>query len=212
MLYTTIDYNAVLFPYMNIEIEAKFFIESKELIRSQLKKLGAQCIQPELLMRRVVYDKHDNPQIQGTYIRIRDEGNKIRVSLKINAQSSGAISDQQELDFEVSDFDNAKEFFNAIGLTLSAYQENLRETWKYKNNEVVIDTWPCLDPYIEIESHTEEELKSAARDLGLHWEEKQIVSTDELYAQKFNVTKREALEKISYCTFQKPPIFNSSTK
>lgn len=123
------------------------------------------------------------------------------MSLKINATAAGAITDQQELDFEVSDFNKAKEFFKFIGLVASAYQENLRETWRYKNSEVVIDTWPCLDPYIEIESPTQEELESAALDLELNWEEKYIVSTDELYAQKYNISKKEALIRISHCTF-----------
>lgn len=193
---------------MKQELEAKFLDIQKDDMRNRLRLLGAHLIQPEILMRRVVYDKRTNPQIQGTYVRVRDEGDKVRVSLKVNATSSGKVSDQKELDYIVSSFDSAKELFDSIGLIANAYQENLRETWHYKNSEIVVDTWPGLEPYMEIESPNEVELKNIVGELKLDWNSKEIVSTDELYAQKYKVTKDEALRKIAHCTFDSPPRFD----
>ncbi len=49
------------------EIEAKFYPISKDKLRSCLQSLGAVCSQPEILMRRVIYNKDANPLLQGTY-------------------------------------------------------------------------------------------------------------------------------------------------
>jgi len=193
---------------MKTELEVKFYPINKEKIRKLLKLLGAKLKNPETLMKRFVYDNRSNPQIQATYLRVRDEGENVRVSLKINAKSSGKISDQKELDYIVSDFNAAKELFDSIGLTSNAYQENLREIWHYKNSEIVIDTWPSIESYLEIESPNENELKRIAQKLKLNWKEKKIVSVDELYAQKYGISKDEALRKLSHCTFQSPPKFN----
>jgi len=48
-------------------------------------------------------------------------------------------------------------------------QESKRETWKSGACEVVLDEWPWLDPYIEIEATTESEVKDVAQRLGLNW-------------------------------------------
>jgi len=193
---------------MKTELEVKFFPIKKNVIRKLLKTLGARLKQPETLIKRIVYDKRTNPQIQATYLRVRDEGENVRVSLKINATKYGKISDQKELDYIVSNFNDAKRLFDSIGLISNAYQENYRETWCFKNSEIVIDTWPSLDSYLEIESPNKEELKEIVKKLDLKWKEKKIVSVDELYAQKYTLTKEQALQAISYCTFKKPPKFS----
>lgn len=187
---------------MRTELEVKFYPVEKNKVRNDLKGIGATLTKDEVKMRRVVYSHHKNPKIRGTYARIRDEGGVVRVSLKVNAAADGIIADQKELDFTVDSFDAAKEFFDRVGLVTTGYQENFRETWNYLGSEIVIDTWPSLEPYIEIESPTEEELQEIATRLGFVWANKILVSTDELYARKYALTKEQALEKMEILTFE----------
>ncbi len=51
----------------------------------------------------------------------------------------------------------------------SSFQESRRETWKLGSTEIVLDVWPWLNPYIEIESENEETVRGVAADLGLDW-------------------------------------------
>ena len=48
-------------------------------------------------------------------------------------------------------------------------QETKRETWKLGEAEVVIDEWPWLEPFIEIEGPSEESVRDAAAQLEFDW-------------------------------------------
>ncbi len=50
-------------------------------------------------------------------------------------------------------------------------QESKRETWELFGAEVVLDIWPWLNPYIEIEGKSENQLKEITKLLGFNWED-----------------------------------------
>lgn len=190
---------------MDDEFEAKFFPINKEKFRRKLKSLGAKLIFRERKMRTVLGDKRRNPQLECDYIRIRDEGNLIRLSLKIHAKKEGSLSDQKETYIEVSDFNKAVEILKKLGLKLTYYQEKLRETWKFDGAEVVIDTWPGLDPIVEIEAGSEIEVKKTAEKIGLDWNKKIITEAADIFAKVYGLPVNESLEKISNITFDNNP-------
>ena len=56
---------------MNSEIEAQFLNINKNKIREKLKEIGAECVKPEVLMRRVVFalGEHERkPRFEARYI------------------------------------------------------------------------------------------------------------------------------------------------
>jgi len=79
---------------MDTEFEAKFYPVDKDKYRQKLLSLGAKLIHPERKMRRALIEHRFHPQINCTYIRVRDEGDSIRLSAKINASQTGKVSDQ----------------------------------------------------------------------------------------------------------------------
>ncbi len=100
-----------------IEFEAKFYPVNKEEYRKKLQAIGAKLAIPERRMLRVVADKRVNPILaKNGYIRVRDEGNLIRLSLKFGAKESGKISDQKEIDVKVSDFNKTLKIIEATGV------------------------------------------------------------------------------------------------
>ncbi|KKU20759.1 MAG: hypothetical protein UX31_C0029G0013, partial [Candidatus Nomurabacteria bacterium GW2011_GWA1_46_11] len=170
---------------MDTELEAKFYPVNKEKYREKLKLIGAHLVIPERKMRRSLFDRRFHPEFKCDYIRVRDEGNSIRLSAKIHAQAEGKISDQKEVDVQVSDYDKTLEIFKAMGYLPELYQESLRETWEYKGAEITIDTRPGLDPYSEIEAQSEEEVKNIAQKLGFAWDKKIITTVVEIYAEVY---------------------------
>lgn len=191
---------------MKTEIEAKFYPVVKEDIRSKLKTIGAELVTPELKLRRTIFDNKFNPQIQGDYIRIRDEGNNIiRLSLKIHARQGGDLSDQKEVDVIVSNYEDTSEILEMAGLKISGYQETLRETWKYLDAEIVIDTWPGLETYIEIEAKSEQSVREIAEKLGQNWDSRRVTSVVEIYAEIYKLTYAEVLKKLENITFENNP-------
>jgi|AntRauTorckE6833_2_1112554.scaffolds.fasta_scaffold34374_3 adenylate cyclase class 2 len=155
---------------MNTEIEAKFLNINHESLRHRLTKLGAVCESPMRLMRRAIIDFDDRRLQTGTpnsYIRVRDEGDKITLTYKQFAALS--VDGAQEVEVVVSSFEDTIKVFTSAGLVLLSFQESKRETWKYNDCEIVLDEWPWLEPYIEIEGGSESGLKTLAVELELDW-------------------------------------------
>ena len=192
---------------MNIptEFEAKFYPVDKEAYREKLLALGANRILPERKMRRIVADSRHNPQLKEGYLRVRDEGNLIRLSIKHMANEGGKMSDQKEIDVVVSDYDKTVRILEAVGIKFVRYQETLRETWEYKGVEITIDTWPELEPFSEIEAHSEEEVKLIALELELNWDKRIITPTPEIYAKVYKLDIEKVLDMVNNLTFEKNP-------
>ena len=189
-----------------IEYEAKFYPINRDEYRERLKKLGAVLIIPERKMVRIVADGRVNPiLIKNGYIRVRDEGNLVRLSLKMTAQQTGKMSDQKEIDVEVSDFDKTIKILEATGIKFNRRQETLREEWEYQGAQITIDTWPGLETFSEIEADSEEIVKEIAEDLGFDWSKKIITPAAEVYVKVYQMSIDEVLEKISNITFENCP-------
>ena len=155
---------------MNTEIEVKFLHINHEEIRSRLKDAGFVCSIPMRLMRRAIIDYADRrlqTGIPNSYIRVRDEGDRVTLTYKQFATLS--IDGAQEVEVVTSSFEDTVKIFTQVGLEVVSLQESKRETWRSDTCEVVLDEWPWLDPYIEIEATTESEVKDAAQRLGLDW-------------------------------------------
>ena len=106
---------------MEIEYEATFIDISKNDIREKLEKIGAKLEKPEFLMKRVVFDMPKGHEINGGWLRVRDEGDKITMSLK--AIENGKIENQKEVMVEVDNFDSAINLLEMTGCRKKAYQE-----------------------------------------------------------------------------------------
>jgi adenylate cyclase class 2 len=172
---------------LETEIEAKFLDIDPEAMRKRLRDLGAILVQPEVLMKRKVFDHPTNKQQD--WFRVRDEGNKITMSYK--RLVDWTLHGTKEVTIEVSHFDDACAILEAAQLEFKAYQETKRETWKLDEVEIMIDTWPWIPTYIEIEAPSEEHLKIMAKKLDLPWKDALHGSADGAYQKYYDVTLDE---------------------
>jgi adenylate cyclase class 2 len=193
---------------METEFEAKFYPVNKDKFRKKLKKLGAVLIHPERRMYRALSDKRYNPSLKCSFIRIRDEGDIIRLSAKIVASKDDQLSDQKEVNVTVDDFAKTVEILKSAGLSINLLQESLRETWKYQDSEIVIDTWPGLEPYSEIEASSETEVERIAKKLGFNWPKKILTPPIEIFAEKYHLSIDDTLKKMSNISFKDNPFAN----
>ncbi len=119
-----------------VEYEVKFFPISLEDMRGRLQNIGASLKTPERLMRRCVFAADANPGMTCTYIRIRDESNKVTMSAKQHA-TDGKMDSQKEYETTVNDFDTTRQILLSAGLEQTGYQENKRETWEMADGSLV---------------------------------------------------------------------------
>lgn len=151
---------------MQTEIEAKFLNIDQDDIRERLKRVGATCKQPMQMMRRVIFD-NDTMVKDGAFLRVRDEGHRISMTYKRHDEMS--LTGAKEIEIIVSDYDKALALIEAVGVRSRSIQEARREIWLLGDVEVVIDEWPWISPFIEIEGPSEDAVKKAATKLQFNW-------------------------------------------
>ncbi len=170
---------------MKTEYEATFPEINKEETRNRLRNAGAKLLRPEFLQKRVVFNLPKGHEIKGGWLRVRDESDKITMSLKI--VTGGKIENQKEICLKVDDFKKAESLLVAIGCQEKAYQESKRELWSFDNVEITIDTWPFLEPFVEIEGKSEKAVKEASQKLGFDYSKALFCSIDTLYSRKYGI-------------------------
>ncbi len=188
------------------EFEAKFYPVNKEEYRAKLKSLGAILDISERKMVRFVGDRRVNSALpRHKNIRVRDEGNLIRLSLKTSAEQDDVLTDQKEIDVEVNDLNKTVQILEAAGIKFNRRQETLREEWQYKGAQITIDTWPGLDAYSEIEADSEEKIKEIAEELSFSWDKKIITPVTEVYCKVYGLDEEKVLVMISNISFENNP-------
>lgn len=170
---------------MNIEYEAKFLNIKKSDIRKRLEKSGAKLLRPEYLQKRIPFHLPQEKRSKNAWLRVRDEGNKITMSLKV--VDGDKIDNQKEICLEVDNFENAVTFLESIGCEPKSYQETKRELWKLGDAEITIDEWPFLEPFIEIEGSSENIVRSISEKIGFDYSKALFCAVGKLYQMKYNI-------------------------
>lgn len=172
------------------EIEVKFLnVDVKEL-QGKLENIGAKKV-GEYFQRWKTFDYPDwRLDKEGAWVRLRDEGDG-RVTLSFKKRlgmkgSKGATNDDgmEEIQIEVSNFDDAALMFEKMGFVEKHYAEKKRIHWVKDNTEFDLDIYPELEPYLEIETTSWEKIDEAIDLLGLNPEDKKIFSANQVYALK----------------------------
>ena len=187
------------------EKEVKFLNIDPTLIQKKLKKIGAKfCF--DLIYKRKVFDYPDlRLDKNGAWVRVREEGDKIKMSFKkrIGMGDGGAINDKgmEEIEIEVDDFNKAAKILLNIGLIEKHYTENRRIRYKLNNIEFDIDFWPKLKPFLEIEAPSWKKIDSVILLLGLNPKDRKIFSTYQIY--KMNRIDCNDYKKMTFKKWQK---------
>lgn len=191
---------------MDIEYEATFSNIDKDEIRARLKNAGALLLKPEFLQKRVVYELPAGHEIPGGWLRVRDESDKITMSLKV--VNGDKIEDQKEICLTIDNFEKGQKFLTAIGARRKAYQESRRELWRLDETEVTIDEWPYLEPYVEVEGRSEAAVRTASAKLDFDYGQAIFGAVDVLYSKKYKISY-ETVNKTKLITFSAPNPFKN---
>lgn len=149
---------------MDTEIEAKFLGTNHDEVRKKLQQLGAICEQPMRLMRRVVYVT-DNMIGRHGWTRVRDEGDGT-VTMSYKQSDNKDIDGTKEIEVVVSNFESAMRILDQFEPTSRSFQESKRESWKLGDIHIDLDIWPWLEPLVEVEAPTLEQVKQMSETLG----------------------------------------------
>jgi adenylate cyclase class 2 len=188
---------------MQIEYEATFLNVDKDKVREQLKSAGAVLLKPEILMKRCNFTLPKNNEIAGSWVRVRDEGDAITMSVKIMCGEK--IEDQKEICLKVDNMDQAMDFLETLGCRKKSYQETKRETWDLDGVQITIDTWPFLETFVEVEGQSEEAVKAVSEKIGFDYAQARFCAVGRLYHEKYGLEQDIINNHTPEITFAKNP-------
>ena len=192
---------------MKKEIEATFLSVDKDSMRAKLKEAGFELKIPEYMMRRKTFDFSHIAPGRNKWGRVRQESDKVTMTVK-EVRGSG-INDTYESELIVNDFDTASAFFEACNAPAKAFQENMREVWMRDGVEITIDTWPGLNPFVEIEGTNEKIVQEISNELGFDFGKAVFGSIDLVYEKEIG-TPAETIIHLPEITFSNPPKKNAA--
>lgn len=152
------------------EIEAKFHVQNLRKIELRLQELKAQLVQPRVHEVNLRFDRSDG-ELRNSFrvLRLRQD-DIARFTFKgPSVEKEGGILSRQEIEFEVGDFDSAKQFLEAIGFQVVVFYEKFRMTYELNDTHIMLDELP-YGSFIEIEGDNAEIIHSIADLLGLNWD------------------------------------------
>ena len=157
---------------MSLEIEKRFKKFDYKILKKLFKKNGGYLFNVTNFF----------PLKENQIIRTRNEGNKITFTIKEKSN----IYDK-EWEVNINDQNMMNEMLQQLGIKKAYTLEKFREIYKDNNNELVFDHYPGLEPYLEIESNTEENLFKIMKKLNLESESK--FNAKDLYYLEYGISK-----------------------
>lgn len=119
------------------------------------------------------------------WIRLRQTGDETTITIKriVNSKGEYELDAVNELEINVPSIEDGKQLLEDLGYFFARHQIKMRIAYDYKNTEIVIDKWPRLKPYVEVEGPTKEEIDEVVLMLGYNTEDAIVINTDDVYSE-----------------------------
>jgi predicted adenylyl cyclase CyaB len=119
-----------------------------------------------------------------TYIRIRDEGHRVTMTIKSDLQQSFAT----ENEVNINDFKTGIEIYKQLGCKIKYQSEKIREIWECTDgSHISFDMVPGKPERMEIESPTQEILDNLTKKLGFNPADSVTKNENDIYFSLFGV-------------------------
>jgi adenylate cyclase class 2 len=168
----------------HLEIEVKFFLTDPVGFEERVNQIGAKLTQPRVLEKNLRFDTPDGRlRSAREVLRLRMD-TRARLTFKGPAQADQPVAIRPEIEFTVSDFEQAHQFLNALGFSVGVIYEKYRTAYTIGDAEISLDEMP-FGNFCEIEAGDAGAVRLLAEKLGLKWEDRILAS----YLQIFDTLK-----------------------
>lgn len=180
-----------------LEQEVKFQIVDLDNLRKKLEELGGELKQSRTFERNLRFDTADG-RLSASFqvLRLRHD-TRSRLTYKGPSDLSSEVNSRRELEFEVSNFDTAREFLEVLGYQISIIYEKYRGAYMLGDVEISLDEMP-FGTFIEIEGPDTQSIRDIARKLGLDWDQRIVLG----YMTIFQILKERLRLDFRDLTFE----------
>ena len=165
------------------EIEVKILEIDENKIRKKLDSFATKISENILLTTVTFNNLHNNAAV-----RLRKIDNETIFTIKVSVPDK-KYKIRKEYETKVSNFEVFKNQLEILGFKQSMLQEKKRTTYKYKNSEIVIDIYPKIPSYTEIEG-PKKEIKEIVKKLGYTMENTTQINVYGLF-EKYGIDAKE---------------------
>ncbi len=151
------------------ELEVKFFVLDLAEVERRLLELGAAPSQARTLEVNLRFDSAAGELAQSLRVLRLRKDTATRLTYKGPAQSYGGARLRPEIEFEVSDFEAAQAFLEALGYQVVVVYEKYRAMYELAGVHVTLDEMPYGN-FVEIEGPDPVSLQIVNRKLALDWQ------------------------------------------
>jgi adenylate cyclase class 2 len=189
----------------SLEIEVKFLISDLGELRDRLLKEGAILQIPRTYEHNILFDNAwQGLARQGKLLRVRQDA-VARVTFKGSSkhQINSEVRVREEIEVGVDDFDRTVAILEHIGFEKKQRYEKYRETYSFRDIEIVLDEMPFGD-FVELEG-AEVGIRTAAAVLQLDWN-KRIVDNYLALSARLKAHYKLSFDDITFDDYAKSDI------
>ena len=156
------------------EIELKFKVDNLSKIVNYLKSIHCSISEQIIQSDSIFVENLDNTKSSegSIWLRIRKTNDKVELNYK---KQSAQKMESEEIEFEVSSFEKANAFLEALGFKKWVQVNKKRRYTKYKDCNICLDQVERLGDFVELEFlvdsndniNYEEKLLSIAKELNI---------------------------------------------
>jgi adenylate cyclase class 2 len=149
------------------EIEMKVQLKNPNKLRKRLKEMRAEYLGKE----RQINITFDSPYFRnverGKFLRLRKTEKNTILTYKGKGKPKANAKIREEIEVKVDNFDNILKILTLIGFVEKFKFEKNREIYHFKDSEIVIDEFPKLGWFCEIEAKNENDIIKVAEKIGI---------------------------------------------
>jgi adenylate cyclase class 2 len=132
------------------ELEIKLYISDLPALHQQLIAKGAQQVKPRQHEYNLRFDTPTGDLSSTAQVLRLRQDTVARLTYKGPSEMNSGVRSRREIEFTVSDFEAARNFFEALGYQVRVIYEKYRTTYQLAGVEVTLDELPYGD-FAEIE-------------------------------------------------------------
>lgn len=151
-----------------VEREAKFYVSNLPALEERVRSLGGVLLQPRTHEVNYRFDTEDHRLTASARVLRLRRDQKFILTYKGPSTLEGEVLSRPEIELEVDNFDNAVNFFKALGYTQIVTYEKWRTTYSLNGLEVTLDEMP-FGTFSEIEGEDTDAIRRTASALALDW-------------------------------------------
>lgn len=180
----------------NRELEIKLWIHYPDRLRTKIEQI-AEITQPRTHEMNLRFDGPDGLLGQkGQVLRLRQD-QTARLTFKGPGESQGGVYAREEIEFEVSSFEAARRFLQALGYQVQMSYEKYRTTYHAGAVMITQDEMP-YGSFVELEGPEPTQIHEVCTALDLDWEKR----IQDSYTSLFDRLKEKLHLKFIDLTFE----------